>query len=255
MLALLGAMREEVAELKKRISVEEALAEPGCRIYRGRYRETSVLLVQTGMGREMAERATNLVLERFPVAAVVSFGIAGGLDESVRAGDVVLCSPLYCGDGPIPTDPGTSVPCYADGELVSLAERSLEGKGIRWTQGASVTVSRVVSNPKAKYDLGKAFSAVAVDMESYWIARIAADRRVPFLAIRTASDAVGDTLPPFEKFVNLDGSLRRRKAMLHFVSHPQDLVRLLRLYRKTSVATRNLTAAIDCLITGLAGQV
>ena len=251
MLALLGAMREEISEIRSRISVEESLTESDCRIYRGEYGKRDVLLVQTGMGREMAERATSFVLERFPVSAVVSFGLCGGLTEGLKAGDVVLCSPLHHGDGPVPADSGSASICHSDAGLLSLAGKGFESRHIRWVQGACVTVPKVVSKPKSKQDLGKTFSAAAVDMESYWIARIASERRIPFLAVRAVSDAMGDALPPFNKFVNPDGSLQRKKAALFFLSHPQDLIRLFRLYRNAPIATRNLATAIDCLVVGL----
>jgi len=251
MLALLGAMKEEVAELKRRMVLQESLDEPGCRIFKGQYGDADVLLVRTGMGRRMAEAAINYILDCYPVSTVISFGLCGGLTEELQAGDVVLCSPLYRGDGDISMERGSSGTCHSDAGLLSLAGNGFESRHIRWVQGACVTVPKVVSKPKSKQDLGKAFSAVAVDMESYWIAKIVSERRIPFLAVRTVSDAMGDALPPFDRFVNPDGSLQRRKAALYFLSHPQDLIRLFRLYRNAPTATRNLATAIDCLVVGL----
>ncbi|MCX5998536.1 MAG: hypothetical protein NTU41_02805 [Chloroflexi bacterium] len=139
-------------------------------------------------------------------------------------------------------------PCLSAPELLSLAARSLESESIQCITGDSVTVRRVVSDPEAKRALGQEHSAIAVDMESYWIARIALTRGVPFLSIRAISDTVHDSLPPFEKFIRRDGTMQRGKAELYYLSHPRQMVNRFRLNRNTTRAIGSLTAALDCLI-------
>ena len=118
----------------------------------------------------------------------------------------------------------------------------------RFFKGSSVTVANPVSEPKAKLALGKAFRAEVVDMESYWISRIAAVNRIPFLSVRAVSDTVRDTLPPFDQFLN-SGQWQWRRAILYFLTHPQQLVNLFCLYRNAQKASRSLTAFMDSFIT------
>jgi len=254
MLALLGAMREEVTGLKERMSLEEALAPPGCRMYAGKYRERDVLLVQTGIGRKMAERAVELALKRFPITGIVSFGFSGALTGELKVGDVVLCPTLQCVDGHAQPPVEPTGPCHSDTELVSLAVKALESNRIGFVHGTSITTSKLVWDAEAKYDLGRTFSAEVVDMESYWIARIASGKGIPFLSIRTVSDAAADTLPPLGRLVQSDGRLRWKAAALYFLPRPRQLLKLIGFFRKAQRASQRLTTSIECLVAELGNR-
>jgi adenosylhomocysteine nucleosidase len=250
MLALLGALREEVADLKRQMVLEEAFAGQGYHVYKGKYKNKDVLLVQTGLGRERAERATKLVLSRYPVTAVISIGFAGALTEESKIGDVILCSTLHCANGLI--QKGLKPESYyCDTDLISRISQSLEGKAVRFRQGSSVTVSQLVSNPEAKQKLGKAFRANIVDMESYWVARIASDRQIPFAAVRAVSDTVQDSLPPLDRMLTPNGKWRWEKAAPYFIFHPQHLIKLFVLYRNARQARKSLTAFVSHMVAKL----
>lgn len=251
MLVLLGAMQEEIARIRQGMTLRDVVEDGDSRLFVGLYKGYDVALCQTGMGWRKAEEAARMALDRFPASSVVSFGIAGGLTESVAVGDVVLCSPLHAEDAASERSEGAPL-FHSDDRMVSLTGCGLEAARLKWAQAASVSALAVVCRPDEKRRLGQACSAAVVDMESYWIARVAADRGAPFLAVRAVSDGVDDALPPLQRLVKLDGSLRRRAAAWYFVRHPHDLVRLLRLYRNASRATRNLAVAMDCVITRLA---
>ena len=79
MLAIVGALKEEMVDLQRRMSLEQTFAWWRCRIYRGNYAKRDVLLLQTGTGKERAEIATRFILEHYPVTALISLGFAGAL--------------------------------------------------------------------------------------------------------------------------------------------------------------------------------
>lgn len=240
MLALLAAMREEIIDLQERIRPELAFVGQNCRVYRGKYENRDILLAQTGIGRENAEMTTRFLLENYPVTAMVSFGFAGALSRELRVGDVIVCSKLLCGNG----QEGT---CFSDVNLVSLTVKSLGSTGLRFGEGSSLTMTELVSRPEMKQALGRAFPADIVDMESYWIARIASERQIPFIAVRAVSDTGQDSLPPFDQIL-MNGKWRRGKAALHFISHPRHLIKLFALYRNARQARRNLTTVVGQLV-------
>jgi adenosylhomocysteine nucleosidase len=111
-----------------------------------------------------------------------------------------------------------------------------------------VTVPKAAGSPEEKQDLGRAFQAHIVDMESYWIARLASERQIPFVAVRAISDTVRDTLPPLGDIVTPDGEWQWGKAISYFLSHPQYLRALLGLSWNVRIARRNLTLFADCLM-------
>jgi hypothetical protein len=112
-------------------------------------------------------------------------------------------------------------------------------------------VAQAASTPEAKSALSKAFQADVVDMESYWIGRIASAREVPFLAVRAISDTLRDSLLPFSRFIDMNGKLLQQRAILYFLSHPQHLSKLFALSRSARRARKNLTAFLDYLIVKL----
>ncbi|HEX2924489.1 MAG TPA: hypothetical protein VHS28_10755 [Chloroflexota bacterium] len=115
-------------------------------------------------------------------------------------------------------------------------------------------MERPVSLPDEKDAVGKSFGAVAVDMESYWVAAISKDRRVPFLAVRAISDQLGQSLPRVDRFVGEEGQLLWMGAAMHFATHPVDLLKLPSLYRGASSAAGSLTGFLIDLVPRLPHQ-
>ncbi len=247
MLALLGALREEIMDIRERMSIDKSLREPGCRLYIGSYGSRPLMLVQSGVGKERAETATRLVLDRYPVAAVVSMGIAGGLNSSLKAGDVFVSREL--GYGFLPEQAvATAERCLSDAGLADLACRAMRARRIRFVQGRSLSTLDVVIDPRSKQKLGAVHDAGVVDMESYWVARIATERGVPFLSVRTVSDTSCQRIPDFGRFMKANGSFKPRETCLYFSRHPTHLIDMMRMSRNVSRAKRNLWMALESFI-------
>jgi len=241
MLALLGAMRQETAGLRRYLALGDGFFQHGCRIYRGKYESMEVVLVQTGVGKRRAERATELVLERYPITTMVSLGFGGALTEEAKVGDVILCSTIH-------EEGGGESPCHSSADLVSLAAQTVANTEMRLLQGDSVTVARPVAETAAKQALGKAFSAKVVDMESYWIGRIASSKQVPFLAVRSISDSMADSLFPLDRFLDSNGIWQWKRAVRYFLFRPHQLVKLGGLYRNARKARNSLSCLVASLI-------
>jgi len=230
------------------MAVEEVVASPVCRIYRGKLRGKPCLLVQTGMGRERAEKATQFVLDRFPVTALISLGFAGALTPDLKIGDVVVCSTVHRTSG-LEKDEGEVEAYSADASLLAHASSGPKDGSTRFSLGTSVMVPRVVSSPQRKQELGHEFHAQIVDMESYWIARMASNQRVPLIAIRSISDTLQHGLQPLDHILAPDGRLLGKRVVPYFLLHPQYLVRVFTPLRNMRPAERNLTAFISDLVT------
>jgi 4-hydroxy-3-methylbut-2-enyl diphosphate reductase len=99
---------------------------------------------------------------------LVIAGVCGAVDPALRPGDLVVASEVR-GDG-------GSIRCATD-----LAERL----GAR--VGAIASVDRIAS-PERKRELRET-GALAVDMESYWLAASAGDR--PVAVVRAVADRAG----------------------------------------------------------------
>lgn len=251
MFALVGALKEEVADLHRHMVLEQAFTWQRCRLYKGKYEKKDVLLLQTGTGKESAEIAARFILERYPVTTLISLGFAGALTQELKVGDIIICSTLHCANGLAQPDSNSGETYSSDVSLVSMLSQVMEGTGLRFSCGGSVTVTRPVFRLELRRTLGQAFRADIVDMESYWIARIAAERQVPFLAVRAISDIMQDSRLPFDQILTLTGEWQWPRAIPYFILHPQHLTRLFALYRDAREARKNLTAVVNRLVVNL----
>ncbi|HOB86447.1 MAG TPA: hypothetical protein PKO38_02000 [Bacillota bacterium] len=242
MIAIMGALDQEILDIRRRMMVKERVAERHGKLYRGRFLDKEVLLVKTGMGKNRAEKAARLILERYPVGSIISLGFAGAVAPELNIGDVVICSRLYClcriGGGW--REEGR---CHSNRRLLELAAgRDALPEG--WHLGSSASILELESSTSRLAGLGEAFPVQIVDMESYWIASLAAAANIPFIAIRSVSDTPRSTLKPFDEIFTPEGTLLFKKAALAFLIHPRYLWNTYLLYQNVLLARKNL---LDCV--------
>lgn len=247
MLAIMGAFGQEIVDLRRQMVIEETVAGRGFRLYRGKLKNQDTLLVQTGMGRQRAENATQFVLERYPVKAIISLGFAGALNPELRIGEVVVFSTLHGQPGS--EQEKQEEPLASDARLLSLASEGFRDRPTRFRLGSGVSVLKLNSSIRQMQQLRETFHADIVDMESYWIARIASARQIPLIAIRSISDNIQSSVQPFDRILASDGELLWKKAALCFLLHPWYLLNVFTLYRNTRPAKRNLAVFIGDLVT------
>ena len=161
---------------------------------------------------------------------VVSAGVCGGLDPTLRAGDLVLP------DGVI-SDGGLRLPVTG-----SVAQRAAAA-GAAARAGVMATASRAVATPEAKAALRAATGAVAVDMESAAILEAAAARGCFSLVVRAVSDDARETLPDeLMHLVGADGRIRCGGVLV--LARPRVLRRALQLRRSTRRALASVAGSL-----------
>jgi len=179
------------------------------------------LLVVVGMRAEAALLPAGLIVaigtNVLPtgVGAVLSFGIAGGLDPSLRPGDLVVASRVRGPGGAYLADPAWAA---------ALARATGARLGI--LAGAAAAVA----TPAAKRALRDATGALAVDMESEAVAAFAALHSLPFAALRAVADPA-DAVVPRAALVGLDADGRAApgRVLLALLRRPGELRPLLRV--------------------------
>jgi adenosylhomocysteine nucleosidase len=131
-------------------------------------------------------RAEFVRLGETPFSAVISFGLAGALDYSLRPGDVLVADTVVSGETR-----------HATHER--LSDALMEGaaaKGCKTFPGAIVGVDKPAMDREAKAILRQSSKASAVDMESHLAAEFAKTRKIPFAVLRAISDPASRALPP-----------------------------------------------------------
>jgi 4-hydroxy-3-methylbut-2-enyl diphosphate reductase len=132
----------------------------------------------TGMGVERSRSAAPR-LGGTPGDALLVLGFCGGLDESSRPGEVVVADEVWAA-----ADEGHDnrpIGCEGAGALAA----AVAGQGLRVRRGPIVSVGRIALGER-RAQLHRA-GALAVDMESAWLAAGAAGR--PFGVVRVVLDS------------------------------------------------------------------
>jgi hypothetical protein len=108
------------------------------------------------------------------------------------------------------------------------------------TGGLAESLS-IVSSSKDKKKLSALTGAVALDMESIAIAKIAMEHSLPFLVIRVIADTVNMNLPQAINYsLNTQGEIVMKKLLLFLLLHPAELPDLIKLGLNFNAAKKTL---------------
>jgi adenosylhomocysteine nucleosidase len=151
--------------------------------------------------------------------AVISFGIAGGLDPALHSGDVVVATAVIAEEGAWKVPPS----------VVSAMTDRVRASGLQIAQGALVGAEEPILLPATKASMHEATDAIAVDMESHIGAAYAARNGLPFAAVRVISDPAERALPPLAKrALKPDGRIDFAAVIAGLARAPSELSTLLR---------------------------
>ncbi len=182
-----------------------------------------------GVGRSRAEAAAARLLNR-GASALVSWGIAGGLDPSLEPGTVVVPEVVIdTSGGRKQADAG-----WRNRLLARIGER------VPTSSGPILHAEKVVTTSARKRELHDRWDAVAVDMESVGVARVAEDGGVPWLVVRAVGDAADHELPRSVTKVADDSGRLRIAAILGLVVRPGLWPALIALGRANAAAGRSM---------------
>ncbi len=178
-------------------------------------------------------------------AALISFGIAGGLDPALMPGDLVMAARVGLPDGRwIETAGAWREACTARANAA----------GLRTMGGNLVGSPRVVGSPRHKRRLHESAGAVAVDMESHAVALAAEAAGVPFLVIRAIADPAGRSLPSAViGTIGPDGRERWGHAAARLAIRPWQMFAALRLRQDARAALSALSGLARLLGPDLLG--
>ena len=89
-IALFGAVSEEIAGIKKAMHIFDRTRLNKTETWTGAWREKTIILVRTGVGRQKAKQAAVQVIENFHPEAIISIGYAGALNTELKVGDLFI---------------------------------------------------------------------------------------------------------------------------------------------------------------------
>ncbi len=190
-----------------------------------------MLVMVSGMGPLAAESAAKRLVQA-GVTALVSWGMAGGLDPALPAGTICVPHLVIAPDGAsFATD-------HHWCELTTAAIAARRGV----VNGKLFCSSTAIEDVRGKATAFEKTGAVVVDMESAAVAKVAALYALPFLAVRVIVDTAADHLPDSVVAATGSAGLRLSRLAAGILKSPGELAPLLRLATRYRTAMRALTA-------------
>ena len=179
---------------------------------------------------------------------VVSFGVAGGLDPSLKTGDVVVATEVMAGDTRFLADMALNEEMIAS---ATLKRSRLTRRRRRVVRGGLAGVEQVVAASSCKAALHSETGAAAVDMESHIAAAYAAQAGIPFAALRVISDPAHRALPALaQNAIKPNGDICMRTIMRGVVRNPKTLSALVSTGIDFNRALRSLRGCRGFLMGG-----
>ena len=229
-IGLMSAMHQELSEVLTTLPDEQRQQAAGRDFWVGHWRGHEVVAVLSRIGKVAAATTATALIERFGVTHIVFTGVAGGLGQGVRVGDMVLADAFLQHDmDASPLFPPHEVPLYgharfdADAVLSATLRAAAQHVVARPadTLGAAAVAEFALDNPRVHDGLivsGDRFvatsaesqalrqrlpDALAVEMEGAAVAQVCHDYGVPLAALRTISDRADDSAHvDFTRFID-----------------------------------------------------
>ena len=208
--AILGAFSDEVKLLEDSLQNKQIVNLKGMRFLTGELRGHSVVVALTGVGKVNAAMTTTMLLMNWQPQQLIFTGIAGGVNQDIQPGDIVMAKFSIQHDfGKIDStgmvlwqtfNPTQKVrnPLYfpADSVLLMKAQkvsgrtkyRTVLGRNVKVITGIVATGDVFVNSNQKVEQLKTQLKADAAEMEGAAVAQVCYQLKMPCLIIRSISD-------------------------------------------------------------------
>ncbi|MFQ6617555.1 MAG: hypothetical protein ACE5QV_02595 [Fidelibacterota bacterium] len=174
--------------------------------YTRKFQNVEVFVVKTGIGIKNAEQSAQKVVESLPCQGVINCGAVGALNRKLKVGDIFIPLELHS-----VLDP--EVPIFVENQLLSEIVSFFEQMRLRYFTGCILTVTRHVGSKKRGNALKRSSGADAVDMEAYPVAKVCAERGIPFVSLKVVSD-YAESWVEIHYFLNVNRAMNRAGGIL-----------------------------------------
>ena len=228
MIGIIGAMDEEVAMLKEKLTEVQVETKAAMDFYKGKLEGKDVVVVRSGIGKVNAAMCAQILADVYHADHVINTGIAGSLKAEINIGDIVLSTDALQHDmdaqafgyepGQIPRVDTLSF--KADENMISLAKECCKkvNPEIGVFTGRVVSGDQFISDKEKKKWLTDTFAGYCTEMEGAAIAQVCYFNHIPFLMGRAISDKADDS-------ASMDYPTFEAQAIRHSVNLMTEMIR------------------------------
>lgn len=210
-IGIIGAMEEEVELLRNNLENTQVEMIANCEFTIGTFKEQEVILLKSGIGKVNAAMSTTILLHHFRPEIVINTGSAGGFDENLEVGSIIISDEVRHHDvdvtafgyemGQVPQMPAAF---KSNPELVELAEKAVrELEEHSYAVGLVATGDSFMNDPERVEKVRSHFPEMkAAEMEAAAVAQVCYQFDTAFVVIRALSDIAGkESSVSFEEFL------------------------------------------------------
>ena len=204
-------------------------------IYKGYVSDHPVVWTISGVGREAAQNAAQLMIDGHQPHTLVSAGFAGALAPNLEHGTVLVPERILDDNQQCIYPLGHSdQTLWPVGKIVD-------------SNTTLITVNSVITSKEEKARLRQETHADLVDMESAAVALVAQNANVQFLAVRAISDTSEETLPPEVSRLSQPQSPMHRfgAALAAITRRPAAITDLWKLWEQGMSCSRTLADRLE----------
>ena len=189
----------------------------------------NLLLYVSGVGIKNATKAVDALTPH--VSQLISWGTAAGLSKILKPGDLLLPDLIMDESG---TEYATNSN-FKD-QIIKLLPNSLS-----YESGLLCESTTILKGVEDKEAFGKKYNAMACDMESATIAKMAIQRGISFNVLRFVSDDYSTRIPKsIYASINEEGDFNISKFLIQLISKPKDIFQIIHLGKNFSKAKKTM---------------
>lgn len=208
-IAIMGAMPEEIAPILQIVGEYKTTEYADNTYYETNYKGVELVIAYSKIGKVFSTLTATTMIEHFGCSKLLFSGVAGGINPSLKIGDLIVATKLSQHDlditafgHPMGFVPGGSVFVETDKELISIAKDVAKELGKTVQEGIIATGDQFVHNEDVKNTIVENFNADALEMEGGSVAVVCDALDVPFFILRAISDTADtDASFSFDEFM------------------------------------------------------
>jgi adenosylhomocysteine nucleosidase len=238
-IGIIAAMPLEINALLRSVEEWKGVTLAPFRCYHFRLLDRNCLLVKSGIGLERAIDATYALLAATNLQILVSFGIAGAVNDELQVGDVVVASHTCMLDKQIASRFQRLAPL--SGAARHAATQALQQRGARLVSGIAITTR---GSQNVQLNL-KEIGYPILEMETAGMARVAAEQGISLMVLRAVSDTPQVPLPfSIEAVIDEEYNLRIGKIIKTILQHPRIVLQYRWMIQNAEKAAENAAIAL-----------
>ncbi len=214
MIGIVGAMEVEIAGLKNAMDIKETVKIASTDFFVGNLGGTDIVVAKCSPGKVNAALCTQAMIMQFKPSLIINPGVAGGIAENIKIGDLVVATECVQHDydttalgdklGTVFTNKGDYISMPTDTEysnkIYDIA-KDIYSNNIH--KGIIATGDTFVADKDKCNQIHGEFNAVACEMECASICQVCFLNDTPFVCTRSISDNANDSeTVDFMTFVN-----------------------------------------------------